>query len=90
MPSLLRFQMAPVGQVGRQAGSAQWLQDIFSWAQCRLMLPGWFGFGAAVAAWREKHGDAGMALLAHYDELEQACREAAEPALKKLDRLLRR
>jgi len=36
---------------------------VFSWAQCRLMLPGWFGFGAAVAAWREKHGDAGMALL---------------------------
>ena len=37
---------------------------VFSWAQCRLMLPGWFGFGAAVAAWREKHGPAGMALLA--------------------------
>jgi phosphoenolpyruvate carboxylase len=37
---------------------------VFSWAQCRLMLPGWFGFGAAVAAWKAKHGDAGMALLA--------------------------
>ncbi|MDP2135363.1 MAG: phosphoenolpyruvate carboxylase [Sulfuritalea sp.] len=37
---------------------------VFSWAQCRLMLPGWFGFGAAVAAWREKHGEPGMALLA--------------------------
>ena len=36
---------------------------VFSWAQCRLMLPGWFGFGSAVAAWREKHGAAGMALL---------------------------
>jgi phosphoenolpyruvate carboxylase len=36
---------------------------VFSWAQCRLMLPGWFGFGAAVAAWRERHGAAGMALL---------------------------
>ena len=36
---------------------------VFSWAQCRLMLPGWFGFGAAVAAWRKKHGAAGMALL---------------------------
>ena len=36
---------------------------VFSWAQCRLMLPGWFGFGAAVTAWREKHGAAGMALL---------------------------
>ncbi len=24
---------------------------VFSWAQCRLMLPGWYGFGAAVEAW---------------------------------------
>ncbi len=37
---------------------------VFSWAQCRLMLPGWFGFGAAVAAFRETHGDQGMQLLA--------------------------
>ena len=36
---------------------------VFSWAQCRLMLPGWFGFGSAVAAWKDKHGAAGMALL---------------------------
>jgi phosphoenolpyruvate carboxylase len=37
---------------------------VFSWAQCRLMLPGWFGFGAAVTAWRARHGEQGMALLA--------------------------
>jgi len=37
---------------------------VFSWAQCRLMLPGWFGFGSAVAAWRREQGAAGMALLA--------------------------
>ena len=24
---------------------------VFSWAQCRLMLPGWYGFGAAVSRW---------------------------------------
>ena len=24
---------------------------VFSWGQCRLMLPGWYGFGAAVEAW---------------------------------------
>jgi phosphoenolpyruvate carboxylase len=23
----------------------------FSWGQCRLLLPGWFGFGSAVSAW---------------------------------------
>jgi phosphoenolpyruvate carboxylase len=37
---------------------------VFSWAQCRLMLPGWFGFGTAVAGYRKAHGAAGMALLA--------------------------
>ena len=36
---------------------------VFSWAQCRLMLPGWFGFGSAVAAFREQHGEAGMTQL---------------------------
>jgi phosphoenolpyruvate carboxylase len=24
---------------------------VFSWSLCRLMLPGWYGFGAAVEAW---------------------------------------
>ena len=24
---------------------------VFSWAQCRLMLPGWYGFGSAVRSW---------------------------------------
>jgi phosphoenolpyruvate carboxylase len=28
---------------------------VFSWAQCRLMLPGWYGFGAAMKAWRAAH-----------------------------------
>ncbi|NMG28762.1 phosphoenolpyruvate carboxylase [Aromatoleum evansii] len=36
---------------------------VFSWAQCRLMLPGWFGFGAAVKAWRAAHPDDGLARL---------------------------
>ena len=26
---------------------------VFGWAQCRLMLPGWYGFGSAVDAWLE-------------------------------------
>jgi len=29
---------------------------VFSWSQCRLMLPGWYGFGAAVQAWLEGKG----------------------------------
>ncbi|HEU4442016.1 MAG TPA: phosphoenolpyruvate carboxylase [Burkholderiales bacterium] len=24
---------------------------VFSWTQCRLMLPGWFGFGTAIETW---------------------------------------
>ena len=28
---------------------------VFSWAQCRLMLPGWYGFGTAVEDWLEDH-----------------------------------
>ncbi|MBX3501506.1 MAG: phosphoenolpyruvate carboxylase [Alphaproteobacteria bacterium] len=35
---------------------------VFSWAQCRLMLPGWYGFGAAVQAFVAAHAD-GMARL---------------------------
>jgi hypothetical protein len=26
----------------------------FSWGQCRLLLPGWYGFGSAVSGWLEK------------------------------------
>ena len=35
---------------------------VFSWAQCRLMLPGWYGFGSAVKRWRDEQPD-GLALL---------------------------
>ncbi|HEX7055126.1 MAG TPA: phosphoenolpyruvate carboxylase [Burkholderiales bacterium] len=28
---------------------------VFSWSQCRIMLPGWFGFGTAVEGWLEAH-----------------------------------
>jgi phosphoenolpyruvate carboxylase len=36
---------------------------VFSWAQCRLMLPGWYGFGAAVKAWVKARPNDGMAVL---------------------------
>ncbi len=36
---------------------------VFSWAQCRVMLPGWYGFGAAVTAFEAARGDAGTELL---------------------------
>jgi phosphoenolpyruvate carboxylase len=36
---------------------------VFSWAQCRLMLPGWYGFGSAVDAWIAAHPEQGMPFL---------------------------
>ncbi|BAL78251.1 phosphoenolpyruvate carboxylase [Bradyrhizobium cosmicum] len=36
---------------------------VFSWAQCRLMLPGWYGFGSAVEQWIAQHPDKGMPFL---------------------------
>jgi phosphoenolpyruvate carboxylase len=36
---------------------------VFSWAQCRLMLPGWYGFGAAAKSYLDRHGEKGLAML---------------------------
>jgi phosphoenolpyruvate carboxylase len=36
---------------------------VFSWAQCRLMLPGWYGFGSAVETWIKENPDKGMPFL---------------------------
>jgi phosphoenolpyruvate carboxylase len=36
---------------------------VFSWAQCRLMLPGWYAFGSAVKAWLKAHPNHGMTML---------------------------
>ncbi|MBL8472197.1 MAG: phosphoenolpyruvate carboxylase [Rhodocyclaceae bacterium] len=35
---------------------------VFSWAQCRIMLPGWYGFGSAVRAFLAERTD-GLELL---------------------------
>ena len=37
---------------------------VFSWAQCRVMLPGWYGFGAGVSAFVARRGAGASALLA--------------------------
>jgi phosphoenolpyruvate carboxylase len=41
---------------------------VFSWAQCRLMLPGWYGFGSAVEAWLDGQPDGLTRLRAMYRE----------------------
>jgi phosphoenolpyruvate carboxylase len=40
---------------------------VFSWAQCRLMLPGWYGFGTAVKDWLAAHPDGLAALQAMHE-----------------------
>jgi phosphoenolpyruvate carboxylase len=37
---------------------------VFSWAQCRVMLPGWYGLGSAIEEFLARRGDRGRALLA--------------------------
>ena len=36
---------------------------VFSWAQCRLMLPGWYGFGSAVQVYLAANPENGLTLL---------------------------
>jgi len=36
---------------------------VFSWSQCRLMLPGWYGFGSAVKAWIKARPEDGLVTL---------------------------
>jgi phosphoenolpyruvate carboxylase len=36
---------------------------VFSWSQCRVMLPAWYGFGSAVNRWLEARGSEGLTRL---------------------------
>jgi phosphoenolpyruvate carboxylase len=41
---------------------------VFSWSQCRVMLPGWYGFGTAVEQFLSKHGAQSLELLQSMDK----------------------
>ncbi|SNT07975.1 phosphoenolpyruvate carboxylase [Tropicimonas sediminicola] len=52
----------------REITSLRAIPWVFSWAQCRIMLPAWYGFGSAVAAWCAENEDPeGEKLAALYD-----------------------
>ena len=40
---------------------------VFSWSQCRILLPGWFGAGAAFAAWATDDARVGLLQQMHRD-----------------------
>jgi phosphoenolpyruvate carboxylase len=43
---------APGARASERIEDLRAIPWVFSWSQCRLMLPGWYGFGAAVEAWK--------------------------------------
>ena len=60
----------------------------FAWSQSRLNLPGWFGLGSALEAYRSSHGDAGLDALAELYRswlLFEAILDNAEMTLAKAD-----
>jgi phosphoenolpyruvate carboxylase len=48
---------------GRAITDLRAIPWVFSWSQCRVMLPGWYGVGSAVRAFRSERGEEGLALL---------------------------
>jgi len=36
---------------------------VFSWSQCRIMLPGWYGVGTAIESWLHDHPQTELATL---------------------------
>ncbi len=50
-------------KAGRAITDLRAIPWVFSWSQCRVMLPGWYGVGSAVRAFRQERGEAGLALL---------------------------
>ena len=60
----------------------------FAWSQARINLPGWYGLGAALQAYREAHGETGLdavARLAHEWPFLASLLDNAEMSLAKAD-----
>jgi phosphoenolpyruvate carboxylase len=63
----LRLGSRPAARGRRGAGEAPPIDALraipwtFAWSQARIGLPGWYGLGAALEAFRARHGEAGVA-----------------------------
>ena len=70
----LRLGSRPAARGRQGAGEAPPIDALraipwtFAWAQARINLPGWYGLGSALDAYREAHGDPGL------DEIARAYR----------------
>jgi len=78
-PGFLQFyrESTPISEIGelnigsrpsarKKSGRIEDLRAIpwvFSWSLSRVMLPGWYGFGAAVEAYVARHGEAALARM---------------------------
>jgi phosphoenolpyruvate carboxylase len=59
----------------------------FSWGQCRVMLPGWYGFGSAVNAWLKKKNGNKAARLKQLKRMVE-CWPFFQALLSNMDMLL--
>jgi phosphoenolpyruvate carboxylase len=66
----LRLGSRPAARGRRDADEAPPIDALraipwtFAWTQARINLPGWYGLGAALEAYRARHGEAGVAEIA--------------------------
>jgi len=73
-----------LGSGPRRAKTSQKIEDlraipwVFSWSQCRVSLPGWYGFGTAVDAWlADGAGTPRRAARAAFRDAQRAGRSSA-------------
>jgi len=78
----------PTVELPPSIGSLRAIPWGFAWSQARLNLPGWYGLGTALEAYRDAHGEAGLdelaALYAAWP-LFEAILDNAEMTLAKAD-----
>ncbi len=62
----LRLGSRPAARVAgrRELESLRAIPWVFAWSQARINLPGWYGLGSALEAYRRAHGEAGLERLA--------------------------
>lgn len=62
----LRLGSRPAARIAgrRELETLRAIPWVFAWSQARINLPGWYGLGTALEAYRRAHGEAGLERLA--------------------------